>query len=190
MVCRDLINQIEGIERKKYLELGVGARRNFDRVLCKDKTSVDINGRADFTGTTSEFFGAVMLTKRWDIVYIDACHDLLCVQDDFNNSIVRCIEWIIVHDMIPPSIRHCRSGLCSDSYRLLYYLLEETRHQVYPLNGRFGMTFIKVSVCDFADRGTVKLPDLYRVKSYSEFMEYLQTQRLYSDEEIVEILNA
>jgi len=177
-----LVNQIVGIEDKTYLELGVWKNKNFARVLCRDKYSVDVNGNGLFTGTTDDYFSSKG-TWRWDIIYIDANHDFDFVLKDFNNSVLCCNEWIAIHDMIPPSKKYCARHLCSDSFRLLYYLLKETQFQIYPMQDNYGLTFVRMPA------HTVDPPDRYRRVTYEQFTQFVDGLHLYSSSEIAEVLN-
>lgn len=178
-----IINEIEGIENKTYLELGVDNNFNFSKILCSSKMSVDINGKAMFTGTTDEFFSSISEDKMWDIIYIDANHDYEYVLRDFNNSVKHCREWILIHDMIPPNKEHCDSSLCSDSYKLLmYFLTEERNFEVYPMDEDYGLTIVKMP-------SKKAIPNAFREVSYKNFMEFISGKHLYSKEEMKYVLN-
>ena len=183
MTC-EIINQMDGISRKTYLELGYGDGRNFESILCAEKQAVDINGRADFNGTTDDFFEWIPNTQRWSIIFIDANHDYQAVLRDFNNSMRHATEWVILHDMIPPDERHTARRFCSDGYKLLYRLLRETSNRVYPSDHNMGLTFVKAK-----GGRNIELADLPVELNYIEFIEFLKGVRLYSDHELIEILN-
>lgn len=178
-----IINDILGIEDKSYLELGIAKGKNFNAIKCKDKFSVDINRRAMFIGTSDSYFDELDEDKKFDIIFIDANHDYDFVVRDFNNAQKHCNEWILIHDMIPPTLKHTKSALCSDSFRFLYCLLKETQLEIYPMNNNFGLTFIKMPAYEV-------IPDeSYKTVSYKTVMNFLSTKKLYSDEEIINILN-
>lgn len=178
-----IINTLNGIEDKSYLELGVFKNHNFNAIKSNNKFSVDLNGRALFTGTTDDYFSSISLDKKFDIIFIDANHDYDYVLRDFNNAIDHCNEWILIHDMIPPNLEQTRSDRCSDSYKLLYYFLKETNFKVYPMNENFGLTLIKMPA------KKVYPSELYSNVTYQEFISYITSQKLYSSEEITKILN-
>lgn len=177
-----IINSLNNIEDYSYLELGVFNNKNFNQIRCNNKFSVDVNGNAMFTGTTDDYFAQLSNDKIFDIIFIDANHDYEYVLRDYNNSVDRATKWILIHDMIPPSKKYTQSKFCSDSYKLLYYFLTETDLEVYPMNNNFGLTLIKAPAKKIKPDG--KFKDL----DYSEFMTFLQTQKLYSDSEITLIL--
>jgi hypothetical protein len=179
-----VINGMNGIENYSYLELGVLRNENYNQIRCKNKSSVDINGYATYTGTTDEYFNQLDESIRFDIIYIDANHDYDYVLRDFNNSVKRANRWILIHDMIPPSFGSTRSDRCSDSYKLLYYLLTETDFIVYSLNHNFGLTFVKMPA------RKINPPEHFKDTSYSVFMDFLKSKKLYDDNEIVQVLNS
>lgn len=177
-----IINQIKNIESFTYLELGIFNNSNFNQIQCNEKISVDVNGLAMFTGTTDEYFDQLDDDKTFDIIFIDANHDYEYVLKDYNNAVDHATRWVLIHDMIPPSKKYTQSKFCSDSYKLLYYFLTSTNLEIYPMNNNFGLTFIKMP------GEKVNPPDQINNLDYKEFMTYLETQKLYSDEEIIDIL--
>lgn len=95
------IIQKKGFE--SYLEIGVNNPiHNFDQIKCKFKIGVDPNGRASFTGTSTEFFKQGII-PMFDIVFIDGLHHAEQVYEDFVNAL-ECTtdEGIIcIHDTDP-----------------------------------------------------------------------------------------
>jgi hypothetical protein len=188
----DLINQIPGM--KSYLELGIGNGRNFDAVACKSKTSVDVNGRATFLGTTDDFFARLSLRKKFDVIFIDANHDFEYVLRDFNSSVEHCRKWILIHDMIPPSEKYTAHRFCSDSYRLLWWLwerhdIENGRYIAYTMSDHYGLTFVEMPARPINEVEIMAWYKSNKVISYGKFMESVKTKRLYSAETIIEKLH-
>jgi len=72
-----IMNTLNGIEDKSYLELGVFKNYNFNAIKSNNKFSVDLNGRALFTGTTDDYFASIDENKKFDIIFIDAIDFLL-----------------------------------------------------------------------------------------------------------------
>lgn len=179
-----LINLIPGIEGMSYLELGIADNTNFNRIACADKFSVDINGNAMFTGTTDDFFLKLNRSRRFDFVYIDANHDLDYVVRDFNNSVAICDGWVLIHDMFPPDEAHTDTRLCSDSYKLLFYLVTATKAEVYTLDSDYGLTFVRMPA------QPVELPKHFRELSYANFLTMMDPIKFkrYSTAEISKIL--
>lgn len=177
-----IINNLKNIHECSYLELGVRDNINFNQINAKTKVSVDINGDAMFNGTTDEYFASLTPDVKFDIIFVDACHDYEYVLRDFNNSIDHATQWILLHDMIPPSLKHTSPKFCSDSYKILYYMLKEEKFEIYPMSTNFGFTLIRMP----ANKIT---PDAsYSAVSYDEFMEFIKNVKLYSDEEIINLL--
>ena len=179
-----ILNEVFGIVDRTYLELGVGDAVNFGRINCISKMSVDINGRGLYHGTTDAFFAALPVGEKWDFIFIDANHDYEFVLNDFNHAVLHCNHWILIHDMIPPSKRFTAQRFCSDSYRLLYFLLTQTAFDVYCLNEDMGLTFIRMPV-----EPVHPAPRFERL-GFESFQKHMQNVRLYSPAEIVAVLEA
>lgn len=182
----NIINFIDNLENKTYLELGIADNTNFDGIISKHKESVDLNGRATFTGTTDKYFEEIDSSKSFDVIFIDANHDYDYVLKDFNNCIKHCKDWIAIHDMIPPTEYHTVSSQCSDSYKILHYILKERNDlSVYSMENPIycGLTFIKMPAAE------LKPDDNYKIITYQEFKEELKKHKLYSKEEIKQILS-
>lgn len=176
----EIINFLPNIENKSYLELGVNDNSNFSKIKSTNKFSVDINGKAMFTGTTDEYFEKHK--EKFDIIFIDANHDYDYVLRDLNNSIDRCNEWILIHDLIPPSKKYIQSKFCSDGYKILQYILTEEKINVYPMNENYGLTLLKMPIKKIYPN------EKYKSISYKEFTDFIETQKLYSRKEIINLL--
>jgi len=178
----EIINNLKNIQKCSYLELGVRDNINFDKINAKSKVSVDINGAAMFNGTTDEYFASLTTDTKFNIIFIDACHDYEYVLRDFNNSVDRATDWILMHDMVPPSLKHTLPKFCSDSYKILYYMLKEQNFELYPMNNNFGFTLIRMPA------NKIYPDESYANTSYAEFSEFIATVKLYSDQEIINLL--
>lgn len=177
-----IINNLIDIEKYSYLELGVNDNVNFNQIKCQDKFSVDMNGRAMFTGTTDEYFSSLSENTLFDIIFIDANHDYEYVLRDFNNSIDHAKHWILIHDMIPPNIKYTKRKFCSDSYKILFYMLKETNFEIYPMKDNYGLTLIKLPAEKI-------YPDsIYNRISFDDFVEFMKNVKVYSNDEIIKIL--
>lgn len=177
-----IINNLPNIENKSYLELGVDDGKNFEQIRSTSKESVDINGIASFTGTTDQYFNQLDSAKKFDIIFIDANHDYEFVVRDFNNSVNHCLEWILMHDMIPPGRKYTKSYKCSDSYKVLYHLMTKTNFEVYPMDENFGFTLIRMPAKQIA------LYEEEKNLTYNAFFKFINTRKLYSSKEVINIL--
>lgn len=178
----EIINNLKNIQECSYLELGVRDNINFNKINAKTKMSVDINGDAMFNGTTDAYFASLAPDVKFDIIFIDACHDYEYVVRDFNNSVDRANKWILMHDMIPPSLKHTSPKFCSDSYKILYHMLKEQQFEIYPMDNNFGFTLIRMPA------NKIHPAESYATVTYSEFSEFINTVKLYSNEEIIRLL--
>jgi hypothetical protein len=141
-----------------------------------------MNGKAMFTGTTDEYFQQLPKNEKFDIIFIDANHDYEYVIRDFNNSVDHATKWVLIHDMVPRSAKFTQSKYCSDSFRVLQYLIAETNFEIYTMDNNFGLTFVKMPA------GKINPPEHYSKISYDEFVEFISKVKLYSDVEIINIL--
>lgn len=191
----EVINLINGIQEKSYLELGIADNFNFNNIACQKKFSVDTNGRATFTTTTDDFFNRLNLSQKFDIIYIDANHNHDFVIRDFNNSIKHCNQWVVLHDLIPPTKMHTQERYCSDAYKVLYYMLIKSKLPIYTMlePSFMGLTFVRmppdgINLCEF-DYNISEKDFIYNIE-YEDFMSYINNNyKRYSIQEITVQLN-
>lgn len=106
----DLLNAlIKRYDLKSYCELGTQVRSiNFDKIECGDKFCVDIdpNAKADFTGSTDDFFK--QLNRSFDLYFVDASHYAEDVKRDFENALQHLTPngIICLHDCNPEKEEH------------------------------------------------------------------------------------
>lgn len=91
---------------KNYLELGFQDGANFNKIECENKTSVDVNGKADFNDGDLDFFDNN--DKDFDCVFIDSLHEAEHVRKVIIESLKVLTKdgCIILHDTCPPSEKH------------------------------------------------------------------------------------
>lgn len=99
-----IINQlIEEKGYKKYLEIGYGNGYGFKLIKCDEKFSVDPNGKADFQGTSDEFFEQANKNKKYHIILVDGLHHADQVRKDIINAskLLTKNGAIVLHDVNP-----------------------------------------------------------------------------------------
>ena len=178
----DVLSETQLIKESSYLELGTRDNRNIKKMNATRKRGVDINGVTDFTGTTDEYFESHG-DEKFDIVFIDACHDAPFVERDFNNSVKIANKWIILHDMIPPDAKYTARNRCSDSYKVLYHILTKTDFESYTMDENFGLTFVRMP----AHPITMTYEDKNII--WRDYANYMADKKLYDREEIKAILD-
>lgn len=88
---------------RSYLEIGYQHGINFDQIVCAEKISVDLNGKADFNMGSDHYFEHVDKSRIFDLVFIDGLHHSDQVERDIINAInVVKAKWVVVHDCNPP----------------------------------------------------------------------------------------
>lgn len=189
----EILREIKGIEKMSYLELGYCHGLNFNNVPTKKKMSVDVNGLAQYTGTTDHFFdflesvsdgyGFQIKALEYDIIFIDANHNWDFILRDFNNSTNHCSKLIFLHDMIPPSKEYIQENLCSDGYKVLYYLMTETKTKLMTLNEDYGLT------CVFAPFEKIDESKFNSNLTYEQFLGFMQGKQLYNRKDIIQQIN-
>jgi hypothetical protein len=176
-----LVNNISGIENKRYLELGVYNSRNFNSVLSRDKVSVDTKYLATFQGTTDNYFLQLSPNEKFDVVYIDACHQWPYVLRDFNNSLKHLNPggYIFVHDLIPGSLKLTASHYCGDGFKVLYHILKNQRndYEMYSLDSDYGVTVFLDPTTPIAGFNSHQV-------QYSDFQKLVHNYKVYSRGEL------
>ena len=117
----------------RYLELGVWKARCFNSVApyFKDAIAVDIKpGCKDFIKvnhrfyemTTDDYFKNQFDGKLFDLIFIDANHDIDNVKIDFDNSykIIKENGLIILHDTYPANMERMKG--CKDAYQVCEWI--------------------------------------------------------------------
>lgn len=89
----------------KYLEIGYGNGQGFKAIKCDNKYSVDPNGKADFVGTSDEYFDKTPKTKKFNVILVDGLHHAGQVRRDIINSSKHLTKngCIVLHDVNPNS---------------------------------------------------------------------------------------
>lgn len=145
----NVIDAIPELERKSYLELGVSAIHG---ARAASRTGVDVDHRDVPQGTTfhqmttDAFFAGPGRDARFDVIYIDACHDADQVRRDYNHAQERLnpAGIILLHDLFPPDEGHTQRDLCSDAYKLLTAFIEmpPSDMELVVQNSNYGLTAV------------------------------------------------
>lgn len=182
-----IVNQIKNIETKSYLELGVYNSYNFNSVASKDKFSVDIKPPAMFVGTTDQYFVSLPKEKKFDVIYIDACHDANYVVRDFNNSVSRLNEggFILAHDFIPDSKELTAQHYCGTAFKVLAHILkhQSSDFEFYCQASDYGLTVFN------NPKRLIENFDSAEI-SYEEFCNLIISLRKYDREELQSVVGA
>lgn len=178
LYAADLLNALPGIEDRTYLELGIddsGNFRTFGRVRARVKYGVDCVPRPLVTHwmTTDAFFaGPAAALAPFDIVFVDANHQLEFVVRDFNNA-VRLLSprgIILAHDLVPPTPAHVDPGLCGTGYQFLHHVAVFDAMPFWTLNADCGLTVFPQPL---------PLPvERLRPVDYAEFMPVIEPRRV------------
>lgn len=124
---------------KSYLELGVFNNDNINRMVNIVDMCVGVDTIIPGTPcidpkykflmmSTSEFFerNKEAYHLSFDMIFIDACHDIDNVISDFENSfkILNYNGVILIHDTYPMSEAFLDKGYCSNAYEVCDYIKE------------------------------------------------------------------
>jgi hypothetical protein len=138
----------------RYLELGVLKASCLNRITpyFDECTGVDINDFAkwvisrnviNFIGTTDNFF--LKNTKKYNFIFIDACHKYENVLRDFRNAwmFLEKNGLIIMHDTYSPSPEYDEH--CMDAYKINQWLYENNipDRQFITLPFFYGLTIVR-----------------------------------------------
>lgn len=117
-----IFTSVPDYEGLSFLELGHGG--GFTALRNSRKVSVDLNKpEATHHMSTDEFFN--MNKDKFDVIYIDACHEFSHVLRDWNNSInvINDGGVIFVHDTYPPNESWSHDGACGDSFKMVLHMM-------------------------------------------------------------------
>lgn len=114
---------------KSYLEIGVGLGRNFHRVKCQEKVSVDPDEKANATYPVSSYVFFDRCVYSWDIIFIDGLHHAQQARQDIINSWKFLNEkgCLVIHDTNPDreEITHVPRDSkvwCGDVYKTIFQI--------------------------------------------------------------------
>jgi hypothetical protein len=100
----ELLNYlIKKYNYKRYLEIGVGDKSNFNRVQAEYKDGVDPQYICTYRMESNTFFKTIGADKQYDIVFVDGSHRGKHALMDIENSIKHLSPngIVVVHDCNP-----------------------------------------------------------------------------------------
>ena len=104
-IIQTLINHVKA---KSYLEIGISAGDNWEKIRCENKVSVDPEplAKADIILTSDEFFE--QNKETFDVIFVDGLHHADQVYRDITNALDVLNEggYIVCHDMNPLKKEH------------------------------------------------------------------------------------
>ena len=113
---------IDDIGAESYLEIGISSGLNWEKIKCKQKTSVDPQPleKPDYVLTSDEFFK--QNSEKFDVIFVDGLHHADQVYVDITNAVEALNEngYIVCHDINPlteeaqtvPYVRGTWNGDC------------------------------------------------------------------------------
>jgi len=116
-----------------YLELGCRMAENnilsINYIKCQHKDSVDINKNGNnYVMSTDEFFKGPGISKKYDIIFVDADHDKESVRKDILNSLDHLNDngCVVCHDISPPTEAYLAQRYCNNAWET-WALFRSTR---------------------------------------------------------------
>lgn len=168
MSYHEIINFfIEHYQYKNYLELGVRDTNNtFNKIKCVDKVGVDIDPKSKptYNMTTDDFFETVGKELKWDIIFIDACHEKNQVYKDFYNSLSHLNDngIIVMDDINPFTLELLKPEFCDNAW--------EVFAELRTCRNDLEMFSIYSSFCGVIKKGFQKICNLKLEKTF-EFLD-------------------
>ena len=184
---------IDKFNYKRYLEIGIFRGKTFGHIRVAEKIGVDPRVVTDYKMDSDRFFREYHGCK-FDVVFIDGCHNGDCVLRDAMNSMSICDDIILMHDCKPTSeltqMREnhpCRTKNTwhGTAWRAWLYLRSKLPYEMYVIDSDNGVGVINkrnkcektinYSLClmeyvDFAKRQR----ELLNLVSVDEFKEKIR----------------
>jgi len=210
-----LVNVIPKMFEKSYLELGVACGETYRNIVAAKKTGVEIlpylQLAPDFVEarpflkegstvlsstviqvptpathvmTTDEFFK--INKEKFDVIFIDACHNYDFVVKDFQNSlsVLNPGGILLVHDLVPRDAFHASEELGAwngTGYKILAYMID-IHYPFFPLDCDYGLTV-------FFDPALINFPKFVKDINYNSFCERISRIKRYSVQELSAIIS-
>jgi hypothetical protein len=187
-------NIIKKLEYSSYLELGVSTGLNcWSIVECQNKVGVDANPNSNLPEIvckyTDDYFSSLNGDIKFDLIYIDACHEKYQVYRDFCNSIKHLKKdgMIILHDILPLTQNHtCINTLNGNVYEMWIDLVKNYPKQTATFIGFPGEQEGTVGIYfgnEFDETKIAKIDYSYEY-FFKNFPEYIYHKTL-TEEQII-----
>ena len=151
-----LINKlINKFNYKRYLEIGVDTGKNFRRVKCESKISVDPRSSSHvhptYTMTSDQFFAEIAPElELFDVIFIDGLHETSQVDKDIRNSLKRLSKngFIILHDCNPETREFEELRLSGDVWKSIAKLSKNVplEYGYLTINADWGLGVISTRI--------------------------------------------
>jgi len=142
-IIRRLINQYR---YQSYLEIGVRDPKGcFDRIRCKQKEGIDPKPVSTYQMTSDEFFVSYP-DKKYDLIFIDGCHEERQVLRDMENAQQSINEGgtIVMHDCNPPSAGAESLNVCGTVWRaFIRWRATQPNLEMFVVDTDYGVGVIR-----------------------------------------------
>lgn len=134
---------------KKYLEVGVQYKENWNQISVENKTGVEPNNLHDVDihcATSDEFFA--QNSNTFDIIFIDGCHVHEQVRKDIENAL-KVIEkggCIVFHDALPYCKEYTDEYRCGTVFKSLLEARSKYDYDFCTFEGDHGVLVIRKDI--------------------------------------------
>lgn len=135
-------NFIKARNYNSYLEVGVEIKHCFDKIECENKECVDINHPATYQLSSDDFF--LQNKKKYDLIFIDACHDEKQVDKDIINSLNALNQngVIVLHDCLPTTLEYEQLHFCGTVWKSFTKFRLLSMFKTYCITADYGLGII------------------------------------------------
>ena len=165
-------NIIKELNYKSYLELGVRCGNNSWKLIeCENKVGVDLDENVKFPGvinvSTDDYFENLDSNTKFDLIFIDACHEKNFVYRDFCNSYKHLNDggMIVMHDIHPLTENHCSFSLNGNVYEFWIELVNNYSKNTFTYIGYPGHQEGTVGI--YIKNGSDFDPTKFSLKNYT-----------------------
>ena len=189
---------IDKYKYKKYLEIGVRQKENFDNIQIDFKEGVDPDSNVKTTyNMSSDVFFEKFKNKKYDIIFVDGNHNGDFVYRDIKNSI-KCLNSggiIICHDCNPLSelfqlrVDHpLRKGIGSWNgtvWRAWVKLRSELDKNMFVVDSDQGLGVIKEGVQEKIDSSFCLMEYIDFRKDFKKILNLITIEQFFVNENLL-----